>query len=50
VKALNQDNPNQGFDIAARIGIATGHVVVGELMVQETAKERSDGSSCSKYH
>ena len=31
VKALNQDNPTQGFDIAARIGIATGQVVVGEL-------------------
>jgi class 3 adenylate cyclase/predicted ATPase len=41
VKALNQDNPNQGSDIAARIGIATGQVVVGELMGQETAKERS---------
>jgi hypothetical protein len=41
VKVLNQDNPNQGFDIAARIGIATGQVVVGELMGQETAKERS---------
>jgi predicted ATPase/class 3 adenylate cyclase len=41
VKALNQDNLNQGFDIAARIGIATGQVVVGELMGQEIAKERS---------
>jgi len=41
VKAFNQDNPNQGFDIAARIGIATGRVVVGEEMGQETAKERS---------
>ena len=41
VKALNQENPNQGFEIAARIGIATGQVVVGELMGQETAKERS---------
>src|SRR5918999_5721827 len=41
VKALNQDNSNQGFEIAARIGIATGQVVVGELMGQETAKERS---------
>ncbi len=40
-KALNQDNPDQGFGIAARIGIATGQVVVGELMGQETAKERS---------
>ena len=27
--------------MAARIGIATGHVVVGELMGQDTAKERS---------
>jgi class 3 adenylate cyclase/predicted ATPase len=41
VKALNQDNPHQGFVVAARIGIATGHVVVGEVMGQETAQERS---------
>ncbi len=41
VKALNQDNPHPEFSIAARIGIATGHVVVGELMGQDTAKERS---------
>ncbi|RPH79561.1 MAG: adenylate/guanylate cyclase domain-containing protein [Nitrospiraceae bacterium] len=41
VKALHQDNPHPEFDIAARIGIATGHVVVGELMGQDTAKERS---------
>jgi class 3 adenylate cyclase len=41
VKALNQDNPNRGFDIAARIGIATGQVVVGELMGQETARYSS---------
>jgi len=41
VKALHQDNPHPEIDIAARIGIATGHVVVGELMGQDTAKERS---------
>ena len=41
VKALNHDNPHPEFSIAARIGIATGHVVVGELMGQDTAKERS---------
>ncbi len=42
VKALPREHPAQwGFDIAARIGIATGHVIVGEVMGQETAKERS---------
>ena len=41
VKALNQSNPHPEFGLAARIGIATGHVVVGELMGQDTAKERS---------
>ncbi|MEO6307595.1 MAG: adenylate/guanylate cyclase domain-containing protein [Nitrospiraceae bacterium] len=41
VKALNQDNPHPDFSIAARIGIATGHVIVGEFMGQDTAKERS---------
>jgi class 3 adenylate cyclase/predicted ATPase len=41
VKALHQDNPHPEFCMAARIGIATGHVVVGELMGQGTAKERS---------
>ena len=41
VKALPRDNPHPEFGIAARIGIATGHVVVGELMGQDTAKERS---------
>jgi predicted ATPase len=41
VKALHQDNPHPEFSIAARIGIATGHVVVGEVMGQDTAKERS---------
>jgi len=40
VKELNQNNPDQGFDIAARIGIATGQVVVGEILGQEIAKER----------
>ena len=41
VKALQQDNPHPEFGMAARIGIATGPVVVGELMGQDTAKERS---------
>ena len=41
VTALHQDNPHPEFGMAARIGIATGHVVVGELMGQDTAKERS---------
>ena len=41
VKALTQDNPHPEFRMAARIGVATGHVVVGELMGQDTAKERS---------
>src|SRR5207244_6300277 len=41
VKMLHQDNLHPEFNIAARIGIATGHVVVGELMGQDTAKERS---------
>jgi len=41
VKALHQDNPYPEFGIAARIGIATGQVVVGEVMGQDTAKERS---------
>ena len=41
VKTLNQGNPDPGCGIAARIGIATGQVVVGEVIGQETAKERS---------
>ena len=41
VKALHQNNPHPEFSIAARIGIATGQVVVGEVMGQDTAKERS---------
>ena len=41
VQALRQDNLHSEVGIAARIGIATGHVVVGELMGQDTAKERS---------
>lgn len=40
VKALNRKKPKQGINVAARIGIATGRVVVGELIGQETAKER----------
>lgn len=41
VKALNLNNPYPQVSIAARIGIATGQVVVGELMGQDTARERS---------
>src|SRR5690606_37351772 len=41
VGELNRDNPHLQFDIAARIGVATGQVVVGELIGQDLAKERS---------
>lgn len=42
VKALPREQyPDQEFEIAARIGIATGPVIVGELIGQDTAKERS---------
>ncbi len=42
VKALPREHyPDQEVDIAARIGIATGPVMVGELIGQDTAKERS---------
>ncbi len=41
VKALQQDNPHPELSIAVRIGVATGHVLVGELMGQDTARERS---------
>jgi class 3 adenylate cyclase/tetratricopeptide (TPR) repeat protein len=41
VTALNHDTPHPGVSLAVRIGIATGHVVVGELMGQDTATERS---------
>lgn len=41
VKAFNLNNPHPQLGIAARIGIATGQVVVGELIGQDTAKERS---------
>jgi class 3 adenylate cyclase/predicted ATPase len=41
VKRLTQENLHPEFVIAARIGIATGPVVVGEVMGQDTAKERS---------
>jgi class 3 adenylate cyclase/tetratricopeptide (TPR) repeat protein len=41
VKGLTQETPHPEFAIAARIGIATGPVVVGEVMGQDTAKERS---------
>ena len=41
VQTLNRENPHPEFGIAVRIGVATGPVVVGELMGQDTAKERS---------
>ena len=42
VKALPRDSLlHQEFEIAVRIGIATGSVIVGELIGQDTAKERS---------
>ena len=42
VKALPREHyPDQEFEIAARIGIATGLVIVGELIGQDTATERS---------
>ncbi|TKB69306.1 MAG: adenylate/guanylate cyclase domain-containing protein [Nitrospira sp.] len=42
VKALPREHyPDQEFEIAARIGIATGLVIVGELIGQNTATERS---------
>jgi class 3 adenylate cyclase/predicted ATPase/type II secretory pathway predicted ATPase ExeA len=42
VKALPREHyPDQEFEMAVRIGIATGPVMVGELMGQDTATERS---------
>jgi class 3 adenylate cyclase/predicted ATPase len=41
VTGLTQETPHPEFAIAARIGMATGPVVVGEVMGQDTAKERS---------
>lgn len=41
VRTFNLDNRHPQLGIAARIGIATGQVVVGELMGQDIAKERS---------
>ncbi len=42
VKALPREHyPDQEFEIAARIGIATGLVIVGELIGQDIATERS---------
>ncbi len=42
VKALPREHfLHQEFEIAARIGVATGPVIVGELIGQETATERS---------
>jgi class 3 adenylate cyclase/tetratricopeptide (TPR) repeat protein len=42
VKVLPRDHPfPEGFDPAVRIGIATGPVMVGELIGTATAKERS---------
>ena len=40
VKPLNRKKTKQGIKIASRIGIATGQVVVGELIGQEIARER----------
>jgi class 3 adenylate cyclase/predicted ATPase len=42
MKALPREHyPDQEVEIAARIGIATGPVMVGELIGEDTAKERS---------
>jgi class 3 adenylate cyclase/predicted ATPase/ABC-type transport system involved in cytochrome c biogenesis ATPase subunit len=41
VKALNHDNPYPECILAVRVGIATGHVVVGEVIGQDPAKARS---------
>ena len=41
LKTRNHESPKPECGLAARIGIATGHVVVGEVMGQDTAKERS---------
>ena len=41
VKALDHDNPHPECILAVRIGIATGHVVVGEVIGQDPAKARS---------
>lgn len=40
VKTLHPDHSHPQFKIAARIGIATGRVVVGELMGADIARER----------
>ncbi len=40
VKALPREGPQED-DLAVRIGIATGHVLVGELIGERTARERS---------
>lgn len=42
VKTSFRDNPtSQESEIAVRVGIATGKVIVGEIIGEETAKERS---------
>lgn len=42
VKALpREDRPEQESEIATRIGIATGPVIVGEIIGQDIARERS---------
>ncbi|WP_217490686.1 AAA family ATPase [Candidatus Nitrospira nitrificans] len=42
VKACPPDHPSsQEPEIAVRVGIATGHVIVGEIIGQAAAKERS---------
>ncbi|HWV46974.1 MAG TPA: adenylate/guanylate cyclase domain-containing protein, partial [Nitrospira sp.] len=41
-RTCSRDHPStQESEIAVRIGIATGQVIVGEIIGQETAKERS---------
>lgn len=41
-RTCSRDHPlSQESEIAVRVGIATGHVIVGEIIGQETAKERS---------
>ncbi|NGZ97884.1 MAG: adenylate/guanylate cyclase domain-containing protein [Nitrospira sp. WS110] len=42
VKARPQDDrEHPEYEFAVRIGIATGHVIVGEVLGEETARERS---------
>ncbi|MBS0151553.1 MAG: AAA family ATPase [Nitrospira sp.] len=42
VKTLpREESDHRKVDVGARIGIATGHVIVGEILGQDQAKERS---------